>query len=144
MIPVEGTCRAAMVFPGLLRSQAGDLQAVFESAVRQSLQASQLGLIGRDDQLAADLIRDALLLREGHHGCCTGAAHEGLLGARNVVQARMNHSGVPAGLVQCPVSTLLHHGDARGRLLPRKPLGDRQSDDAAPNDEIPLCCAHLP
>ena len=133
-----------LVLPGLLAGEPGDLEPVGEPALVQPREAGQLVLAGGHDELAADLVGDALLLGEGDHRRRAGAAHEGLLRAGRVVEAGVDHPAVAPGLVGGPAVLLLDQGDVGVRVLAAEPLGDGQPDDPAADDEVAHRRRHAP
>jgi len=92
------------------------------AAALQLLQARKFALVGRDDHLAADLMRDAMLAAEGDHGGGAGDAQLRLQRAGAVIKARVDNAAVVAALVGGEAGSLLQDGEAQGgKAAPKLP-----------------------
>src|SRR3954468_5066624 len=158
-IPVAGECSAAMpaaagaragVSPprrgggagglGLDRgvlvaaeaAQAGD--AVRLPAALELVQAGQLGLVERDDQLAAALSDDLVLLAEQVQVARAADAQLRLQRSRDVVDARVDDAGVVAGLVAGDLRLLVDHRDRLARVPVRELARGGEADDPGSDD----------
>ncbi len=122
-----------LVLAGLLRGDPPGGDAVGHRAVGELLQAGHLGGGGGDDELAADVDRDALRPGVLRHRPGAGGGHRRLEAARGVVQAGVDDAGVAAGLVQGQAVLLLQHRDL---VAPGgQARGDGQPDDPGPDDD---------
>lgn len=89
--------------------QAG--QAVLLAAGVEVVEAREFGLFGGDDELAADLVADAVLLAKGHHLADAVDGHTGFSRAWLVVETSVEDPGVVAGLVPADAGFFLEDGD---------------------------------
>lgn len=121
--------RLRLVRGDLGGAQLADGDAVLPAALDQGVQAGQLLAAGGDDQLARDLVRDAVLRAEPDH--LGGAARRvpGLEGAGAVVDAAVDDAAVAARLVAGRALLLLQHRHADARALPGQRVRRRQPDD---------------
>ena len=112
-MPVEGMCSAAT--PAALGSNSAQLvgsefadvgDSVGVASAVEFAHALQLGLVGGDDDLAAALGADAVLVAEGVHALGAGDGHAGFGGAGSVVEAGVDDAGVVcrSGVVRTPDS----------------------------------------
>ena len=106
-------------------------QTVGDTALVEGAQAGRFGLIHRHHELAADLVRNGILLAELHHLANPRDGQARLHRSRFVVQPAVQHAAVMARLVAAHARLLFQHADAR----PWKAFGEairrRQSHDAA-------------
>src|SRR5262249_28770283 len=87
-------------FPQLLdpdHRKSGD--TVRRASALQFLEPGQLGLIGRNHDFSANLVRDSLLPAELHHSLSASDAVLRFQGSRFVVNAGVNHAAVVARLM---------------------------------------------
>jgi hypothetical protein len=75
------------------------LQPIKASALIQVPQARHLGIIRRDDQLAADLMRNFMFTAEGDHFLNARDRQLSFDRPRFIVQPTVQHAAVMAGLV---------------------------------------------
>ena len=94
----------------------------------------QLRLVARDDQLAALLERDAVLLAVGVQVARALHAQPRLERAGRVVDAGVDHAAVAAGLVLGDLALALEHHHARVRAAPQELARDGEPEDAAAHD----------
>ena len=125
-MPVSGECSPAIprawgsscsMPAASMPAQAG--HAVGLAAALELVQAVQLGGVGRDDHLAAALVRDAPLLAVLVHLARALDAQAGLERAGRVVDAGVDHAGVVAGLMRADLGLALEHAHRRARVAPR-------------------------
>ena len=69
------------------------------------------------------------------HRLFARAAVDRLERAGAVVNARVHHAGVAAGLVPGDVGFFFEHGDALARVAFEEAVGGREADDAAADDD---------
>jgi len=112
---------------------------VLAAAPLELVEAAELTLVARDDDLAAALVRDLVLLAVVVHLAGAGYAKARLERARDVVDARVNYPAVGAGLPARHLRAPLEHDSAQLRPPPLELASDRQAEDACPHDhEIAL------
>ena len=110
----------------------------------RSVQARKFALMGGDNHLAADLMRDAVLAAEGDHGGSAGDAQLGLQRAGALIKARVDDAAVVAALVGGEAGFLLQDGEAQGGEAARNFQGGGESDDStADNDEMEVVISHV-
>ncbi len=127
-----------LVLAGLRGGEPGDGQPVGQTALLQGGQAVELAGGGRHDQLPGDPVRHPLVAGQREQGRRARTAPERLAAARRVVQARVHHPAVAAGLVARPVVLLLDHRHLRRRVVAQHPLGHGEPHDAAADhDDAP-------
>ncbi len=138
-----------LVLHDLGRAQLPHRDPVLPAALHEGVQAGQLGAVGRDDQLAGDGMRDAVLGAELDHlgGAPHGVAR--LEGAGAVVDAAVDDAAVAAGLMPGGARFLLQHRDTCARCGAGDRVRRRQTDDpAADHQHVTVVCEphehHLP
>ena len=100
-------------------------------------QARELALLGRDDQLAAALVREGALGDVPFECALSGRAQLRLQRAGRVVDARMNHPRVVARLMHRDLRLLLEQGQAQAGTSVQEPARSRESEDArAHHDDV--------
>src|ERR1019366_6239802 len=119
-------------FRGRERAQARE--AVLPRAALELREGGQLGLFRGDDELAADLVRDAVSLAERYEQAPAFHAGFRLLGARLVVEARMDDAAVVARLVRGDLLLLLEDHDGEARRALEQLQGCGEAHDAAARD----------
>ena len=141
-MPVCGTCRPAIPATdgSYSRISSGDrsrripVEAVGPAASLELVERGKLARLGRDDDLAAALVRHAVLLDQAVHQVPTLDAVPRFERARLVVQPRVDHAAVVAALVRGEVVLRLQHGQRAAQpLAQRVRRGD--TDDAAADDD---------
>ena len=128
--------------PGRVRLQllesvrADDLagHAVGLASLEDPLHRRQLGVIERHDHLAADLVGDPLRGAELLHQLLALATVDRLERAGLVVDPRVQHARVVAGLVEGQPSLFLQHHDLAPGEFPGELVGGRQADDPPTDD----------
>ena len=113
-----------------------DLRAVHSVGLAplvNPFQCGQLAVVDRDDHLAADLVRDSLGRAKLFHRLLAGPAVDRLERARLVVDARVEHARVVAGLMMGQLGFLLQHHDAPAGILPRDLIGRGETDNSSAN-----------
>ena len=131
-----------LVLARLGGGQPRDGQPVGEASLVEVAQGAQLGLLGRDDELAGDLVRDPLGTGEVEQRLRPGAAPARLEAAGWVVEPGVDDAAVAPGLVARPVVLLLEDGHLRRRVLTQHALGDGQADDPAADDGDAVGAGH--
>src|SRR5262245_6803426 len=114
--PGEGT-HMRLDFANLLSGQPRYRKLVFESALEQLFQERQFRIFGRHDYFAANLVADAVLAAELHHGSAALARKFGLVTAGLVINAGMDNTAIPTALVAGERGFLLEEHDA-GAAVP--------------------------
>ena len=105
--------------------------AVAGGTLLERVEACELGVLDRDDELAALVVRQALLLAVLAQQQPPAGAQLGLEAARRVVDAGVHDAGVVPGLVRGEPVLLLEEDD-RGAGMPSRELAPHgQPDDAA-------------
>ena len=113
------------------------------AAALQLLQAGKFALMGGDNHLAADLMRNAVLAAEGDHGGGAGDAQLRLQRAGAVIEAGVDNAAVVAALVGGEAGFLFQDGEAQGGEAARDFQGGSESDDStADNDEVETVLRH--
>ena len=139
--------------PGVGRVQAGDARAVGlelgdllgaqapqarhrvgAAAALELVQARELALVQRDDDLAAALDGDAALLAVGVQARGALDAQPRLQRARLVVDAGVDDAGVVAGLAGAHLVGGVDHGHAQPGAAREQLARAGQADDARPDD----------
>ena len=92
------------------------LDAVGGSALPERHQSRDLRLVERHDQLAAMAVGDAVFIREAFELSLAFSTQSGLEGSRGVVEARVQHARVVAGLMEAELGFLLNHCHTQGGL----------------------------
>ena len=98
-------------------------------------QARELALLDGDDQLAAALVREGALGDVLLERALAGRAELGLQRAWRVVDARMNHPRVVAGLMRRDLRFLLEQGQAKARTSVQESTRSREPEDACTDDD---------
>ena len=115
------------------------LQPVRERAV---LEPSSRGssVIERDDELAADVVRDLVLVGKPNQLSAALAAEPCLERPWRVVKARVDDAGVPPALVGRKLGFLVEHDNPEARLLEKEGVSGREADEPGPDDRdvVPL------
>ncbi|MNO89095.1 hypothetical protein D3C76_805670 [compost metagenome] len=132
---------AALEFSGV---EALDFQAIELRTLVQRLHALHFHGVGGDQQFAADVECDAVFGAEILGGLGAALAQLGLEAAGGVVDARVNHAAVVAGLVAAEAVFLLKDQQRSARALLKQRQGGGQSDDAAADDAVVVGHAGLP
>ena len=134
---VEGAQAGAvgLDLPQLLGSDHADpFDAVGPGPSVQLLQARDLLRAGGDDDLAAEVVADALLVAELQQRLLPGHARLRFHRPRPVVDAGVEHAAVVAGLVRAELRLLLQQGAPQPGMLLAQAHGRGQPDDAAADD----------
>jgi hypothetical protein len=108
---------------------------VGDAAGLQVVEPAQLVGRHRDDQLAAALMADAVVLAVLVHQAGALDAQPGLERSRLVVDTAVDHPGVVAGLVPCRPVLTLEDGHRVGGAAHGPLPGHRQTDDAGSDDD---------
>src|SRR5581483_93531 len=120
----------------LLRIQfAQTLQAIRVTALPKIFKPGQFGFFRRNHDLAALLVGDAMLTAERDHLLQAADAELRFFGTRFVVQSRMQHAAVVAGLVRREFGFLFQQQHLRSRPGFDEPIRRREPDDAAADDD---------
>ena len=119
-------------------------EAVRPPPLDQRLVARELLAPRRDDELAAEPVRDRVLVGEGDQRLPALAAEAGLERSRNVVQARVQHTRVVPALVGRDAVLLLDHGHARVRPPLEQAHRGREPDEAGADDGEVELVGHRP
>src|SRR6185436_17939349 len=122
----------------LLRVGLGELlerDAVRAAAAQKLVERRDVRSVLRDDELSAGVQRDALLLAIGRQPLVAETRELGLQAVGRVVETGVQHTAVAAAAVRAAEGFLLDQDDTSGRLAPTQLAGDRQSDDAAADDQ---------
>ncbi len=119
----------------LRAAQLPHRDAVLPAALDQGVQARQLRSLRRDDQLARDLVRDAVLDAELDHLRRALHREPGLQRPRPVIDAAVDHAAVTAGLMAGRAGLLLQHDDAGPGRGTSDRIRRRQADDPAPDHQ---------
>ena len=141
-MPVSGECSAAMPRGGGLelraarraRSVAAPATPLARAAALELVEAGQLGLVERDDQLAAALGGDRVALAERVQLARAADAQLRLQRAGRVVDAGVDDAGVAAGLVAADLVLLVEHHDRGARVAAGELARGGQADDAGADD----------
>ncbi len=115
-----------------LRPQRAQGHPVGLGSLGDGRQPRKLSLRGRHDELAADLVRDPVLVGEGDGGTHPLGAEAGLERSWRVGVGRMDDAAVATGLVGGEHALLLHHDEAQARARLEEPVGGRKADDSPP------------
>ena len=128
----------------LFRAEDGKVgDAIGHASPVKLLERGQLVFAGSDHHLAANFMGDAVFPAECHHCGCPLHAGLGFEGAGLVVEARMDHPAVVAGLVGGNPVLLLDDQQARGgKPLREGHAGGKPDDAAADNHQIELMLGH--
>jgi hypothetical protein len=97
---------------------------------------------GRDHQLAADFMGDAVLPAKVDHLPDAGDRQARLERARLIVESGVEHPAVVGALVAARPGFLFKHDNLRGGVGLEKAIGSGQADDSASDDDDPGC--HVP
>ena len=92
---------------------------------------------GGHDELAADLVGDAVLAAEVDHLADAGDGEAGLEGAGLVVEAGMEDAAVVGALVAAGAGFLFEEGDLGGGVGLEEAVGGGQADDSSADDGDP-------
>ena len=126
---------------------ADDLQvrhSVGRSPLKEVLEAAKFRLVQGDYDLSALLIFDLILIAELDHVVQAGDAELGLVGAGPVVDPRVHHATIMAGLVRGKLRLFLDHSDPPVGGAFHQLHGRGQPQDAASDDRyIVLVRFHL-
>ena len=109
-------------------------ESVGGAALVQGAQALDFDFAGGDHELAADFVRDGVLLAERHHLADAGNGQPGFHGTRLVIEAAVQHAAVVAGLVASHARLLFQQGDARAGKSFTQLVGGGQAHDASADD----------
>ena len=113
----------------LARAEERAVHAVGRSSLAQRVQPRKLGLVGRDDELPAAIVGEAVpgtvVLEQGS----TADTEAGLEAVREVVEPAVNDPGVPAGLVQRDLGFLLEQRHRRPLRAFQELPGHREPHD---------------
>ena len=116
----------------LQRRQPADREAVGQTPVVQGAKPGQLSGGGGHDQLAGPRMGTPSSRARVQKGSSPRCAPAGLEAAGRVVEARVHHAAVAAGLVQGPVMLLLQHRDPGGWFVAHDALCDGQRPTMPP------------
>ena len=108
--------------------------AVGLAALQDRVHRPQILRLAGDDDLAADLIVDAVLVAERLHHRLATAAVDGLHAAGLVVNAAVQHAAVVAGLVVGERLLLFEDDDLLVGVAGRQLVRGGEADDAAADD----------
>ena len=95
------------IFRRLVGRDQRHVETILPTPVVQGLHPIDLVGPGGHDQLTAKLMGDSVLGREAHHRVPTTPTHPGLQAARCVVDAGVDDTGVPSGLMAGQLGLLL-------------------------------------
>ena len=98
------------------------------------LEGRQLAVVDGDDHLAADLVGDPLGRAKLLHRLLAGPAVDRLERARLVIDARVQHARVVAGLMMGQLGFFLEHHDAPAGVLPCDLIGRGETDNSSANN----------
>jgi hypothetical protein len=122
-------------FLDLLRiEQLEVVDAVLPPTLVKLLEANELGLFGRDDQLADHLIRDGLGVAVGPRQRVTLDTQPRLERPRLIVDARMDDAAVVPGLMLVVLGLFFDVRKLEARVAVQELAGRRQPHDAAADD----------
>jgi hypothetical protein len=120
----------------LLHRQPSHVRAVRAAAPLELEHPWELALMRRDDDLAADLVVDVVLVAKRDESCRTRNRELRLEAARLVVDARMDDAAVATALVPRGARFLLEHDDIGIRLGAFERKRGRQTDQAAADNGV--------
>lgn len=105
-------------------------QTVLSAALDEGVQPGQLRALGGDDQLAGDVVRNAVLRTELDHFGRPLEREPRLEGAGRVVDPAVDHTAVAPRLVAGGAGLLLQDGDSGAGRGAGEGVGGGQTDDA--------------
>src|SRR5262249_51137005 len=121
--------------PEALGANAHNRHSVRRSAALQFGEAPELTIVGRDDDLAANLVRDSRVVAEMLELQTSARAELRFQGAGRVVHAGMDDAAASAGLVRRRTRLLLEDENVPVGPAPTQFARARQADDAGPHDD---------
>ncbi len=121
----------------LVRSKLAERDPVGARPLGDRGQAGELVLLGRHDQLTADLVGDAVLVGEGEGRAHALGAEASLERSRGVGVRRVDHAAVAPGLVRREALLLLQDDQPQAGARLQQPVrGGKADDPAADDDEV--------
>ena len=118
----------------LRRKHLDAFEAVRRTTPNQLGQSRALRVRGRDDQLAALLVRDAVLATEPLHLANAVDGEPRLERSRGVVEARVEHAAVVATLMLADLRFLLEDDDPPVTIGVQQLVCSRETNDSAADD----------
>ena len=124
---------------GFAGTEAGAVEALGRDVVlgRPDLEGVESGafVVGhRDDDLAAHVVGDPVVVEEGHQVVAAGGHHRRLAGVGLVVDAGMDHAGVAPRLMDGGVRLLLEDDDATLRIAGEQRPSRGEAQDPGTDD----------
>ena len=121
---------AQLLWPNL--REAG--HAVCGAAAHEFLKAGELRFAGRDHDLSADFVWDAVFAAELHHRTCAGHAILRLQRAGPIVNAGVNDTAVMSGLMARDRSFFFQNGQTNSRVVAQRLKSRSQTNDSTADD----------
>ena len=111
-------------------------EAVFAASGFEVAEAGDFGLVGGDDDLAADFMGDSVLAAEPGHKPNPAQGEPGLQRAWLVVEPAVEDAAVVRALMAAGAVFFFKDADRRAPLAKQQLAGDGEAYDAAADDEM--------